>query len=61
MAKENLPLDTARKKEKRKTATIVEESSDGLHENQKYGRRYGVWEWMDGSWLYRSYIYILTT
>jgi hypothetical protein len=34
---------------------IMEEPSDGLHEKQKPGRRYGkidifgVWKWMDGS------------
>jgi len=37
----------------------MEEPSDGLHEEQKLGRRYGVWEWMDGSWLYRSFIYFI--
>ena len=41
MAKEDLPVDTARKEEKRKTAKIMEEPSDRLHEKQKYGRRYG--------------------
>ena len=41
LAKEDLPVDTARQEKKRKTATIFD-----------------VWEWMDGSWLYRSYIYI---
>ena len=41
--------------EKRKTAAVMEERSDGLHEKQKHGRIFGVWEWMDGSWLYRPY------
>ena len=41
LAKEDLPVDTARQEEKRKTATIMEEPSDGLHEKQKPGRRYG--------------------
>ena len=36
LAKEDLPVDTARQKEKRKTATIMEEPSDGLHEKQKH-------------------------
>ena len=56
---EDLPVDTARQEEKRKTATIMEELSNGLHEMQKPGRRYGraifgIWELMDGSWMYRS-------
>ena len=38
LAKDDLPVDTARKEEKRKTATIMEEPSDGLHEKQKHGR-----------------------
>ena len=37
----NLPVDTARQKEKRKIATIMEEPSEGLDEKQKPGRRYG--------------------
>ena len=41
LAKEVLPVDTAWQEEKRKTATIVEEPSDGLREKQKHGRRYG--------------------
>ena len=40
LVKEDLPVDTARWEEKRKIATIMEEPSDGLHENQKLGRRY---------------------
>ena len=40
LTKEDLPLDTARQ-EKRKTATIMDEPGDGLHEEQGYGRRYG--------------------
>ena len=36
---EDLPVDTARQGEKWKTATIMEEPSDGLHEKQKHGRR----------------------
>ena len=51
LAKEDLPVNIARKEKKRKTATIMEEPGDGLHEEQM---PYGVWEWMDGSWLYRS-------
>jgi hypothetical protein len=31
----------------------MEEPSDGLREKQKHGRRYGAWDLMDGSWLYR--------
>ena len=57
--KKHLPVDTTRQKEKRKTATIMEEPGDGLHEEQRYGRGYGVSEWMDGSWLCRSYIFII--
>ena len=41
MAKEDIPIDTGRKEEKRKTATIIEEPTDGLHEKQKPGRRHG--------------------
>ena len=41
LAKEDLAVDTARQEKKRKTATIMEEPSDGLHEEQKHGRRYG--------------------
>ena len=41
LAKEDLPMDTARQGEKRKTAIIMEEPSDGFHEKQKHGRRYG--------------------
>ena len=37
---EDLPVDTARKEEKRKTATIMEEPSDRLHEKQKHGISY---------------------
>ena len=37
---------------------MMEEPSDRLHEKQKHGRRYGrifgICEWLDGSWLYRS-------
>jgi len=33
-------VDTALREEKRKTATIMEEPSDGLHEKQTHGRRY---------------------
>ena len=40
-AKEDLIVDTARQ-EKRKTATIMEEPSDGLHEKQKHGKSYGI-------------------
>ena len=63
LAKDDLPMNTARQEEKRKTAAFMKKPGDGLHEEQKHGRRYGidifgVWEWMDGSWLYRSYIYI---
>ena len=41
LAEEDLPLDTARQKKKRKTATIMEEPGDGLHEEQRHGRGYG--------------------
>ena len=37
-SKEDLPMDTAPQEEKRKTATIMEEPSEGLHEKQKHGR-----------------------
>ena len=33
-------VDTTRYKEMRKAATIMEEPGDGLHEEQKHGRRY---------------------
>ena len=36
--KKKLPLETAWKEERRKTATIMEELSNGLHEKQKHGR-----------------------
>ena len=33
--------------------------SRGMEEDMAEDRHiFGVWEWMDGSWLYRSYIYI---
>ena len=54
MAKEDLPVDTARLEEKRKTATFMEEPSDGLNEKLKHD----IWEWIDRSWLYRSYRYV---
>ena len=41
LVKEDLSVDPARQEEKRKTAAIMEEPSDGLHEKQKRGRRYG--------------------
>ena len=41
LAKEDLPVDTARQEEVRKTTTIMEEPSDELHEKKKPGRRYG--------------------
>ena len=34
LAKEDLPVNTARQEEKRKTATIMEEPDDGLHHQQ---------------------------
>ena len=37
--KDDLPADTARQEDKRKTETVMEEPSDGLYEKQKYGRR----------------------
>ena len=37
-------VGSALKKEKRKTAKIMEEPSDGFHEKQNHGGRYGVWE-----------------
>ena len=36
LAYEDLPVDIARQKEKKKTATIKEEPNDGLHEKQKH-------------------------
>ena len=47
LAKEDLPVDIAQQEDKRKTATIMEELSDGLHDKQKRGRRYDVQKWMD--------------
>ena len=41
LAEEDLPVDTARQEKKRKTATIMEEPGDGLHEDQMHGRGYG--------------------
>ena len=41
LAEEDLPVDTARQEKKRKTATIMEEPGDGLHEEQRHGRGYG--------------------
>ena len=41
MVKDDLPVDTAWKEEKRMTTTVMEEPSDGLHEKRKFGRRYG--------------------
>ena len=41
LAKEDLPVYTSRQEEKRKTATIMEEPSDGFYEKQKHGTRYG--------------------
>ena len=41
LAKEDLPVDTARQQEEWKTAAIMEELSDGLHQKYKHGRRYG--------------------
>ena len=35
LTKDDLPVDTTQQEEKRKTATIMEERSDGLHEMQK--------------------------
>ena len=43
MAKEDLPLNTSRQEEKRKTTTIIEERSDRLHQKLKHGV-FGVWE-----------------
>ena len=43
LVKEDLPVDTARQEEKRKTTTIMKEPSDGLHEKQKHGRRYNIY------------------
>ena len=40
LAEEDLPVDTARQEKKRKIVTITEEPGDGLHEEQKHGRRY---------------------
>ena len=41
LAEEDLPVDTARYEKKRKTATIMEEPGDGLHEEQRHGIGYG--------------------
>ena len=41
LAKEGLPVDTARQEEKKKTATIMEAPGDGIHEEQKHGRGHG--------------------
>ena len=41
LAKKDIPVDTSWQEEKRKTATIMEEPSDRLHEKQKHGRRHG--------------------
>ena len=38
---EDLPMDTARKEEERKTVKTMEEPIDGLHVKQKRGRRHG--------------------
>ena len=54
LAKENLPVDTARQEKKRKTATIMEEPSDGLYEKQKSGR---IEEMAEDRHIY-IYIYI---
>ena len=40
-AEDDLTMDNGQQEEKRKTVTIMKSSSDGLHENQKHGRRYG--------------------
>ena len=40
----------------------MEEPGDGLHEEQRIWQGidiFGVWGWMDGSWLYRIYILLL--
>ena len=41
LAKEDLSIDIARQEKKRKTATVMEEPSDGVHEKQQHGRSYG--------------------
>ena len=41
LAEEDLPVDTAQQEKKRKTATIMEEPGDELHEEQRHGRGYG--------------------
>ena len=41
LAEEDLPVDSARQEKRRKTATIMEEPGDGLHEEQRHGRGYG--------------------
>ena len=40
LAEKDLPVDIAWQEEKWKTATIMEEPSDGIHEKQKYGIKY---------------------
>jgi hypothetical protein len=49
LANGDLPVDISRQEEKKKTATIMEEPSDGHHEKQKHGKIYGFWKWIDGS------------
>ena len=36
-------VDTERYKEKRKTATFMEQTSDGFHEKQSHGRSYRIY------------------
>ena len=45
----DFPVNATRQEEKRKTATIMEEPSDKLHEKQKHGRNdiFGTWECLD--------------
>jgi hypothetical protein len=40
LVEEDLPMDTEWLEEKRNTATIMEDPSDGLHEQQNQGRSY---------------------
>jgi hypothetical protein len=40
LTEEDLSVEIARYEDKRNTATILEEPTDGLHEKQKYGRIY---------------------
>ena len=53
LAEEDFAMDSAWQEEKWKTAIIMEEPSDELHEKQNHGRSYFVQKWIDGCQLYR--------